>query len=90
MKIPNVPFKAVCIKEFKPENSWGCLELLRIYEFLEFSEKGNLVTTVKVVGSKNDLIKGEYGYGFFVSPEKLRPGYKGTLPYFFDHFVIIK
>ena len=89
MKIPKLPFKAVCIKEFKSKDAWGCLELLRIYEFTEKGRKyENIITTVKVTGNKETYQKGSYHHGFFVTVKK--SNIKNTVPYFFDHFIILK
>lgn len=62
---------------------------MRIYEFTEKGGVyGNIMTTVKVTSNKKTYQKGSYHYGFFVAVKK--SNIKNTVPYFFDHFIILK
>jgi len=96
MKIPKTPFKAICIKEFntRPQpngkfTAWGCLELLRIYEF-NIHEKDifRFRIIVKVVARESGYNIGKYESGFNISTKKNY--FSPSVPYFFDHFIILK
>jgi len=96
MKIPKLPFKAVCIKEFNTRPgpngkfaAWGCLELLRIYEF-KVHEKDlfRFRIIVKVVARESGYNIGKYESGFNISMKKDHSTF--SVPYFFDHFIILK
>ena len=95
MKIPKTPFKAICIKEFntRPQlngkfTAWGCLELLRIYEFKIYEKKVfGFKIEVKVVSKESGWDIGEDQGGFNISTKK---DYSSpSVPYFFDHFIIL-
>lgn len=96
MKIPKVPFKAICIKEFNTISNpngrfvaWGCLELLRIYEF-KIYEKDiyRFRIEVKVISKESGYGIGQYVDGFNISTKKDLSN--SSVPYFFDHFIVIK
>jgi hypothetical protein len=96
MKIPKIPFKAICIKSFNTAPAsdgkfvaWGCLELLRIYEFNIYEEDMNRFRiTVKVVARESGYRVGLYEAGFNVITEKGEETV--SVPYFFDYFRILK
>ena len=96
MKIPKTPFKAICIKEFntRPQpngkfTAWGCLELLRIYEFKIYEKEAvRFRIEVKVVSKESGWDIGQDQGGFNISTKKDYSTF--AVPYFFDHFIILK
>ena len=96
MKIPKVPFKAICIKKFNTEPqpdgkfiAWGCLELLKIYEFKIYEpDMWRFRIEVKVVSKESGYKVGLYFPGFNIITNKEFE--TKTVPYFFDHFIILK
>jgi hypothetical protein len=94
-KFPKQPFKAICVKEFntKPNEegnftAWGCLELLRIYEF-KVPYKGNrrFQIVVKDISCLSGHKIGENEPGFNIA--KTKSDSNQSVPYFWDHFVIL-
>ena len=96
MKIPKTPFKAICIKEFntRPQSdgkfiAWGCLELLRIYDFKIYEpDMCRFRIEVKVISKGSGYKVGLYFPGFNIITKKEFE--TKTVPYFFDHFIILK
>jgi hypothetical protein len=94
-KLPEVPFKAICIKNFNVQpgsdgrhSGWGCLEMFRIYEFNTKASETRIHTKVKSVSglSKNGLGKYEAGYNIAIKKKHAN----SHVPYFWEHFVILK
>jgi hypothetical protein len=94
-EFPKCPFKAVCIKEFNTKRvpgqrwlAWGCLELLKVYEFENaHSGTNRLHTSVKNVSENSGFIVGKIQDKFNISTTKEAATI--SVPYFWDHFIIL-
>jgi hypothetical protein len=94
-KIPKGEFYAICIKPFNLQPgpggkfiAWRGLETLNIYKMkLDERWPQTIKTRVKVVSAKSGYPVGSYEDGFNIAVvEKFATP---TVPYFWDHFVIL-